>query len=121
MKEKEDKKRRKNVKKIGRKMKWNEVDRWVKRYQDEHSPKTSTYGWLYGCDTIEEMLKNKGCEGIWFFKGINDEGKERLVLYPADKDGKIMGKPFKSLGARGGGDPDSYPVDDGDNCPPDCP
>ena len=120
-------KKTKDVRKIGKKLPWNDADKWVKRYQDENPNPSGkkVYGWLYGCDLLEEMMKYKGCEGIWFFKGIKEvDGKERecLVLYPADKDGKIMGKPIKSLGAKSSdGDNGVQPGDAGQDCPPDCP
>jgi len=51
-------------------------------------------------------------------KGINDEGEERLALYPADHEGNILETEIKSLGAMGGG---GGAADDGAECSPDCP
>ncbi len=111
----------KNVKAIGKTLPWEDVDRWVKKYQDNNEPETSTYGWLFGCDILCKLMAHEGVEGIWFFKAINDEGKERLVMYPADENGKVLGRPMKSLGAMSkSGDP-IEPGDDGEECPPDCP
>ncbi|MEQ6168384.1 hypothetical protein AAOE16_14410 [Ekhidna sp. MALMAid0563] len=112
---------KKNVRKIGKKMDKSEAKKWVKRYQKENPE--ATFGWLYGDDILETLLKYKGCEGIWFFKGINDEGKERLVLFPADEDGNILDKKMKSLGAAVSLKDDNFddPADDGTTCPPQCP
>ncbi len=93
---------------------------WVKKYQDKN-PK-STHGWLFGRDIIETLCNYDSLEGIWFFKGINDDGQEKLVMFPADKEGNILNNKFRSLGAaarEGGFDDD--PVDDAENCPPWCP
>ncbi len=95
-----------------------EVDRWVERYKEKHPD--GVWGWLYGCDILETLLKYDGSCGIWFFKGINDEGKERLVMYPADHEGNILHNKMKSLGAMVGGKDDD-PADDSEECPPDCP
>ena len=108
---------KKDVKKIGHLMNKEKVTKWVKKYQKENP--NEVHGWLYGCDVLEELLNADGSCGIWFFKGINDEGQERLVLYPADSEGNILGNQIKSLGAaaNGGG----LAGDDGEECPPNCP
>ncbi|MEO9872396.1 hypothetical protein [Ekhidna sp.] len=114
-------KKRKDVKVIGRRMKKAKAKDWVKKYQKENPD--ATFGWLYGRDIIESLCSNKSLEGIWFFKGINEDGKERLVLFPADKEGNILDTKMKSLGAavtKDGG-LDDNPADDGDTCPPKCP
>ena len=112
----------KEVKKIGKQMDRSKAKKWVKKYQDDN-PK-ATRGWLFGRDVIEKLCSNDSLEGIWFFKGINDDGEEKLVMFPADKKGNILESKFRSLGAaarsNGGEDPTS-PVDDADNCPPWCP
>ena len=113
----------KDVRKIGKKMEKSEANKWVKKYKKKHPLDTDpTYGWLYGADILETLLAYDGADGIWFFKGLNDDGSERLVLYPADKDGNILNKSLNSLGAAAsripGGDD---PADDGETCPPDCP
>lgn len=106
----------KHVKEIGKKMDKAKVDKWVKKYKKENP--NETFGWLYGCDVLNDLLNEHGCEGIWFFKGINDEGQERLVLYPADHEGNILDDKIKSLGAMGG---KNGAADDGKSCPDDCP
>lgn len=108
----------KDVKKIGKKMKKNTADKWVKKYQKAHEK--GTHGWLYGSDILRALLDKDGADGIWFFKAINDRGEERLVLYPADKEGNILNKKIKSLGAKANDDEDDA-ADEGDTCPPTCP
>ncbi len=105
-----------DVKKIGHMMDKDKVTKWVKRYHKEHPDKVR--GWLYGCDVLCELLDEDGCDGIWFFKGINDEGKERLIMYPADKDGNILNPKIKSLGAKSNG---GGAANDSADCPDDCP
>lgn len=114
------------VKKIGKRMGKKEAKKWVKRYQEKH-PDAEVRGWLYGRDIIEQLCNTDGMEGIWFFKAINDEGNERLVMFPADAEGNLLDKKMKSLGAAAAmngrdddGDDDNA-ADDGDNCPPFCP
>ncbi|MEP5611081.1 MAG: hypothetical protein ABJP45_02470 [Cyclobacteriaceae bacterium] len=110
----------KDVKKIGKQMDKDKVDKWVKKYQKNNPD--GAFGWLYGCDILETLLKYENSCGIWFFKGINDDGKERLVLYAADKDGNILDDKMKSLGAMSGGNSKNPPpADDGESCPPYCP
>ncbi|MEQ9402314.1 MAG: hypothetical protein RIM99_01905 [Cyclobacteriaceae bacterium] len=111
----------KDVKKIGKRMNKNKADKWVKTYQKNHPDET--HGWLYGCDILCNLLDEEGADGIWFFKGMADDGSERLVLYPADKDGNILSKSqkMKSLGAKVGNGEDDGAADEGQACPPNCP
>ena len=113
----------KDVRKIGNKMDKSKAKKWVKKYQDKN-PKAEVYGWLFGREIIESLCKYDSLEGIWFFKGINDDGEEKLVMFPADKKGNILDKKFRSLGAaaaRDGGLGDDDPADDSESCPPYCP
>ena len=100
-----------------------EAKKWVKKYKDAN-PK-GTHGWLFGRDIIETLCKYPSLEGIWFFKAINDDGDEKLVMFPADKKGNILDSKIKSLGAaarsNGDEDPSDLPADDGQMCPPWCP
>lgn len=116
---------KKDVRKIGKKMDKSKAKKWVKNYQKKYPQKeypNVTYGWLYGDDILETLMKYDGCEGIWFFKGLNDDGEERLVMFPADANGNILDKKMKSLGAAQFKDPGGYePADDGQGCPPFCP
>ncbi|WP_436514467.1 hypothetical protein [Ekhidna sp. To15] len=111
------------VKRIGKKMGKSKAKHWVKKYQ-KANPK-ETHGWLFGDDILKTLLKYEGCEGIWFFKGINDDGEEKLVMFPADEEGNILNKKIKSLGAaaamKDGDGIDDDPADDSRNCPPWCP
>lgn len=113
-----EKREKENVKKIGKTMSKNKANKWVKDYQKKH--KNGTYGWLFGCDIICKLLDYPGAEGIWFYKAINDEGKEKLVMYAADANGKILNKGIKSLGAMAGDDDDNLPGDFSKDCPPHC-
>lgn len=114
---------KKDVKKIGKKMGKSDAKKWVKKYKKEHP--NETHGWLFGDDILKELLKYDGCDGIWFFKGTNDDGEERLVLFPADVEGNILNKKMKSLGAAAAKSADDGglddPADDGLRCPPFCP
>ena len=109
-----------DVKKIGKKMDRSKAKQWVKKYQKEN-PK-ATRGWLFGDDIINTLLSYDGCEGIWFFKGLNEEGEERLVMFPADADGNVLDKSMKSLGAAASlNGRDDDPADFSETCPPKCP
>lgn len=114
---------KKDVKKIGKTMDKSKAKKWVKDYQKANPD--GTFGWLFGDDILQKLLNYEGCEGIWFFKGTNEDGSERLVMFPADADGNILDKKMKSLGAAaakspgdGGGDD---PADWSETCPPECP
>ena len=116
----------KDVRKIGKTMDKSKAKKWVKNYKKKYPHKENpnvTYGWLFGDDIIEKLLKYDGCEGIWFFKGINDEGEERLVMFPADADGNVLDRKMKSLGAAAINlrDDEFDPADDSERCPPNCP
>lgn len=108
----------KHVKEIGKKMKKSTADGWVDKYQKKN--KKAAFGWLYGSDVLQALIDEGGSDGIWFFKGINDAGEERLVLYPADSEGNILNNKVKSLGAMGSDDDDGA-VDSGTECPENCP
>jgi len=116
---------KKDVRKIGKKMDKSEARKWVKNYKKKYPEDKYPdvkYGWLFGSDILETMEKYDGCEGLWFFKGLNDEGEEKLVIFPADADGNILDNKMKSVGAAAklnGGDFD--PANASDPCPPDCP
>jgi len=97
--------------------------KWVKRYQKEN-PDAAVQGWLFGDDILKTLMKFDGCEGIWFFKGINDDGEEKLVMFPADADGNFLNKKIKSLGAAAASfkdDDDDYAANESASCPPFCP
>ncbi|MEQ9466864.1 MAG: hypothetical protein RLN88_05595 [Ekhidna sp.] len=114
--------KKEDVRKIGKKMDKSKAKQWVKKYQKENP--NATRGWLFGDDIINTLLSYDGCEGIWFFKGINEDGEERLILFPADTDGNVLDKSMKSLGAaaaRNGVPGGDDPADDGYGCPPMCP
>lgn len=118
-----EKERKKKVKDIGKKMGKAKAKKWVKKYQKEN-PKAELNGYLFGNDVLEKLCNYKGSEGLWIFKGINDNDEECFVLFPADKDGNILDrKKIKSLGAAAAFDPGDIddPVNDGEKCPPFCP
>lgn len=109
------------VRSIGKRMGKSDAKKWVKKYQKENPD--GVHGWLFGHEMIEKYLKTKGCEGIWFFKGINDDGEERLVMFPADEDGDIFKKKVRSLGAASANfdEDEDDPTDFAQPCPPHCP
>lgn len=113
-----------NVKHIGKKMEKSKAKHWVKKYQKNH-PKAELNGYLFGKEILEKLCNYPGSEGLWIFKGLNDNDKECFVLFPADAEGNILErKPIKSLGAAAAAkndeDPDE-PANDGQGCPPFCP
>lgn len=105
---------KRDVKKIGKKMNDSQAKEWVENYQKKN-PK-ATFGWLYGDDILQTLMKEKGCDGIWFFKGLDEKGEEKLVLFPADSEGNILGD---ELGSKDGGGSSS--ANSGQPCPPYCP
>jgi len=109
------------VNKIGKKMDKAKAKKWVKDYK-EIKDFESKDGWLYGREILETLCNYPDSEGIWFFKGVNDEKEECLVLFPADADGNILDKKIKSLGAAAAGDGDEDDAaDSGLPCPANCP
>lgn len=113
--------KKKDVRKIGKTMDKSKAKKWVKKYQKENP--NATFGWLFGDDVIDKLVHYEGCEGIWFFKALNDDGEEKLVMFPADKDGNVLDKKMKSLGAAAGNlrDGEFDPADFSEVCPPNCP
>lgn len=109
-----------NVRGIGKRIPKGQADKWVKSYATKY-PKAEAKGYLYGSDILFDLLDDSArCAGIWFYKGINDDGKECLVLYKADDQGNILVSNMNSIGAASNGSLDD-PADDGDVCPPTCP
>ncbi|MEO9482892.1 MAG: hypothetical protein ABJG47_05575 [Ekhidna sp.] len=115
---------KRDVKHIGKKMKKSTAKDWVTKYQKKN-PKAELNGYLFGKDILEKLCNYPGSEGLWIFKGINDDNKECFVLFPADENGNILNKRIKSLGAaaakNNGDDDDDEPANDGQGCPPYCP
>lgn len=114
-----------SVKNIGKKMAKSKAKQWVKKYQ-KANPTAELNGYLYGKDILEKLCNYPGSEGLWIFKGLNDENEECLVLFPADVDGNILERKFRSLGAaastiKGEEDDDDAPANNGQKCPPHCP
>lgn len=107
----------KNVSDIGKPMSKAEADKWVGTYEKYH--KTSTRGFLYGEKILKQLLASEDAEGIWFFKGYDDKGDEKLVLYAADKEGNILSEDNSKSMAKSGSN--LSPVDASDSCPPKCP
>ena len=115
----------KDVKNIGKNIGKDKAKKWVDKYKEKHPDPTkegTVWGWLYGEDILKKLLdyenaKGEKAEGIWFFKGL-DGKDEKLVLYAADKDGKII-EGVSSLGAMAADKED--PADEGSTCPPSCP
>lgn len=115
--------KKRDVKHIGNKMDKSKAKKWVKNYQ-KANPKSDHNGSLYGKDILEKLCSYPGAEGLWIFKGLNDDDEECFVLFPADDKGNILErKQIKSLGAASSmknGDED-LPADNGEKCPPFCP
>lgn len=110
----------KDVRHIGKKMNKGTAKKWVKDYQKQN-PDAAVRGWLYGTDILETLCNYDDAEGIWFFKGLDETGAEKLVMFPADKDGNILDKSnIKSLGAAATVGLDD-PANAGLPCPPECP
>ncbi|MEP1034073.1 hypothetical protein [Ekhidna sp.] len=110
------------VKNIGKNMGKAKAKQWVKKYQ-KANPDAELNGSLYGKDILEKLCNYPGSEGLWIFKGLDDNDEECFVLFPADAGGNILdGKRIKSLGAAASknGDLDD-PADNGEKCPPICP
>lgn len=107
----------KNIRNIGSAMPQAETRVWIANYQKQNPE--GLHGNLFGADILEKMLADKGCEGIWFFKGISDQGKETLVLLPTDKEGNIL--PDSAKNEQGNGDEFVGGADYSTVCPPDCP
>lgn len=97
-----------------------EARAWVNKYQEEN-PDAKVRGWLYGKEILEKLCEYSGSEGIWFFKGLNDAGEERLVMFPADEKGDVLNNEIQSLGAAAANGGGSDPADSGVPCPPTCP
>ena len=112
----EEKKRK--VKEIGSKMGGKKARKWVKKYQDKHTDPKHLQGYLFGRDIIEEICQTEGADGIWVFKGINDDGEECFVLFPADEGGNVLDRKIKSIGAAAR---DDEAANSGMPCPPNCP
>jgi hypothetical protein len=107
-----------DVRKIGHRMPKGEMKKWANNYKAKYP--TSTHGFLYGADILTEMLADKKCAGIWFFKGLDEKGNEKLILYKADNEGNILNG-MKSLGAAAMQNGNDDPADNGETCPPRCP
>lgn len=98
-----------SIKRIGRQMAREKAQKMVKNYLKRNPASQS--GFLYGRDILESMLKNSEVEGIWFFKGVDENGAENLLLFPSDEEGNIMMVETKSIESAGFGNV----------CPPSCP
>ena len=90
-----------------------QAKRWTKRYRDENPGAVKAH--FYGCEKIQEILKEPGCMGIRIYYGIDEEGKKKLVLVGATKDqNNILPE---GQGKDGGG----QLLDEGRDCPDYCP
>ena len=113
---------KKDVKKIGSTMDKTKAKKWVKDYQ-KANPNAELNGYLFGRDVLEKLCNYPGSDGIWVFKGLNDDNQECFVLFPADSDGNILDKKMKSLGAAAkiNTRDEDDPANSGLPCPDHCP
>ena len=88
--------------------------RWTERFQTTYPNEVRAY--LFGKDRLQELLNRNGAKGIWFFRGLNENSEQKLVLYPAADAGKFL----ITNPARGRTEEDA-PIDFSDECPPVCP
>ena len=61
-----------------------------------------------------------------FLRGLDEEGNEKLVMFPADEKGNILDRKMKSLGAAANSNlkdigRDDDPANSAEPCPPNCP
>jgi hypothetical protein len=67
-----------------------EAKRWIKNYTDKKPDALRAY--YFGADVYKKALETPGCVGLRVYLGLNDEGKEVMIIVPTDKDGKgILG------------------------------
>jgi hypothetical protein len=107
---------------IGAPMPRQEALQWIDRYQNEHG-KDVKRGFLLGSKIILEALNQPGAEGIWFFKGINNENEEKLIILPADAEGNFLQGASQNKESRSanGPDDDGFSADASQDCPTNCP
>jgi len=60
----------------------------IERYQKEH--KDATRSVYYDVDILRQLIDTKGAAGVSIFFAKNDEGRNTVVLYPVDANGKII-------------------------------
>lgn len=110
----------KRINEIGSEIEQNQGIDWTNRYEELNPNKVR--GFLFGDEILTKLINTKGSEGIWFYLGLNEENEERLVLYSADKGGRILNaKVSTATEANSDGIIGEDPVDDGQGCPPYCP
>jgi hypothetical protein len=91
--------------------------RWTRAYRAQHPE--GLHSVFYGREVLEALLARPGCEGVSIERGLDDEGREVLVLVPRGASGEAL--PREGAGSEqvaGEGLP--YAVDNGLACPPVC-
>ena len=63
-----------------------DTKRWTKNYRDANPGLDTTRAHFYGRDKLQQLLDQSGSAGIRIYHGINDEGKQVLVLLAAKQD-----------------------------------
>lgn len=86
---------------------------WTKNYRDANKGKTRAI--FYGKEKLQALLNEPGAMGIRIYFAVDDEGANKLVLVSATEDGNNI---LPSLEGNGDG---GVLLDDGRDCPPDCP
>lgn len=87
--------------------------KWTKNYRDANPGKTKAI--FYGKENLQALLDEPGAMGIRVYFAVDDNGGNRLVLVSAAEDESNILPNEEGVG--GGG----TILDDGKNCPPDCP
>ncbi|MGB3181601.1 MAG: hypothetical protein WBB45_09440 [Cyclobacteriaceae bacterium] len=70
---------------IGEMINPGKANKWTKDWKEKHADGTESV--FFGKENIQTLLATPGATGIRIHFAINDEGKETLILIPADKNG----------------------------------
>lgn len=63
-----------------------DAKRWTKNYRDANPGEDTIRAHFYGNNKLQQLLDQSGATGIRIYHGINDEGKQVLVLVSAKQD-----------------------------------
>ncbi|MEM6831043.1 MAG: hypothetical protein AAF551_11065, partial [Bacteroidota bacterium] len=61
---------------------------WTARYQVLNPNQTK--GFLFGDEVVTQLLHSEGAVGIWFYFGFDEDNKEKMILYAADRNGNLL-------------------------------
>jgi hypothetical protein len=93
-----------NITAIGKVKAEKEVMEWIQTFQSTNT--NSAHSFLFGKRVFNQLLAQRGVEGVAFVKGTKSSGLDALVLVGVDENGEVMW--------------DSEVFDDGRICPPSC-